>query len=493
MKNRIEVNGQTFSRTLFVLTLLIGTFCDMLNQTVMAVAQPKLMSTFSVSTATIQWLTTGFLLVMGIMVPITGWLTDRFNVKWLYIFSQLLFLTGTFLSFVAPSFGALLAGRLIQAAGSGIASPLTMTMLFAIFPPEKQGAAMGLMGIVFGLEPAIGPTFSGWMVDSFSWRYIFGLILPITMIVLVISLWTIKNVIPQRKTPLDILSVFESTVGFGSLLYGFSAAGNDGWLSGNVVIAILVGVAVIGFFGYRQLHITDPLLNLTPFKARNFTLGTLVGCGVMAAMIGFEIVLPMYLQIIRGLSAIDSGLSLLAGALVTALMSPIAGMAVDKYGAKRLLVIGMSILTIGTVPFAFVTTHTSIVAIIVLYAVRTFGISLSLMPASTLAFAAAPMNLMGHASANNNVARQIASAVATAVLVSVFANVTKANMPAKHLLNVDPLAYKHGAFDALLSGYHVAFWLTALMSLIGIGLALLAQERSATESVSDNTIATEQA
>ncbi|HAT54906.1 MAG TPA: MFS transporter, partial [Lactobacillus sp.] len=158
MKNRIVVNGQTFSRTLFVLTLLIGTFCDMLNQTVMAVAQPKLMSTFSVSTATIQWLTTGFLLVMGIMVPITGWLTDRFNVKWLYIFSQLLFLAGTFLSFMAPSFGALLAGRLIQAAGSGIASPLTMTMLFAIFPPEKQGAAMGLMGIVFGLAPAIGPT-----------------------------------------------------------------------------------------------------------------------------------------------------------------------------------------------------------------------------------------------------------------------------------------------------------------------------------------------
>ncbi|MYV05651.1 MFS transporter [Furfurilactobacillus milii] len=366
-------------------------------------------------------------------------------------------------------------------------------------PPEKQGAAMGLMGIVFGLAPAIGPTFSGWMVDSFSWRYIFGLILPITMIVLVISLWTIKNVIPQRRTPLDILSVVESTIGFGSLLYGFSAAGNDGWLSGNVIIAILIGVVVIGLFGYRQLHIMDPLLNLTPFKARNFTLGTLVGCGVMAAMIGFEIVLPMYLQIIRGLSAIDSGLSLLAGALVTALMSPIAGMAVDKYGAKRLLVIGMSILTIGTVPFAFVTTHTSIVAIIVLYAVRTFGISLSLMPASTLAFAAAPMNLMGHASANNNVARQIASAVATAVLVSVFANVTKVNMPTKHLLTVDPLAYKHGAFDALLSGYHVAFWLTALMSLIGIGLALLAQERSVTESVSDNaastdhTIATEQA
>lgn len=182
-----------------IVILLVGTFCTVLNQTILSTAFPTIMDAFNVSTATVQWLTTGFMLVNGIMIPISAWLSTRFNTKWLYISAMVIFLAGTIVSFTAPNFGLLLTGRLIQAVGVGVTMPLLQTIMLSIFPPERRGTAMGLAGIVIGLAPAIGPTLSGWVIDNFSWRDLFGMIIPIVAVVVLASLWFMKPVLPTKK------------------------------------------------------------------------------------------------------------------------------------------------------------------------------------------------------------------------------------------------------------------------------------------------------
>ena len=211
-----------------VIVLLIGAFCTILNQTILSTAFPALMDAFDISTSTVQWLTTGFLMVNGIMIPISAFLSSRFNTKGLFVIAMVIFEVGTVMAWLAPSFPVLLAARLVQAVGVGINMPLMQNIMLTIYPPEKRGAAMGINGLVIGLAPAIGPTLSGWVIDNFSWRWLFGMIVPIAGVVIVASFFLVKNVIPNNKPHLDWLSVILSTAGFGSMLYGFSSVGDKG-------------------------------------------------------------------------------------------------------------------------------------------------------------------------------------------------------------------------------------------------------------------------
>lgn len=260
---------------------------------------------------------------------------------------------GTITCFVAPNFSTLLIGRLIQAAGVGISMPLLQNIMLSIFPPEKRGSAMGMAGIVIGLAPALGPTLSGWIIDHYTWRDLFGMVIPIVILVLVLATFLMKSVIQLSNPSIDILSALLSTIGFGSLLYGFSSVGNDGWGSVKVIGFLVVGVIVIGLFVWRQLHLEHPFLELRVFKSPIFTIAAILSGVVNMAMVGAEMVLPLYIQNIRGESAFHSGLMLLPGALVMGLMMPITGSIFDKYGAKRLAISGMLILTAATLPFAF--------------------------------------------------------------------------------------------------------------------------------------------
>src|SRR5699024_787259 len=206
----------------------------------------------------VQWLTTGFLMVNGIMIPLSAYLATTINTKWLYISAMTVFLGGTILAYVAPTFGVLLAGRLVQALGVGIAMPLLQTIMLSIFPPEKRGAALGLVGIVIGVAPAIGPTLSGWIIDKYQWRDLFGMIIPIMVVVIILALFFMKPVIKTHKQKIDWLSLVLSTIGFGGLLYGFSSAGNDGWTSTKVLVSLIVGAIVTALFVWRQLVIPKP-------------------------------------------------------------------------------------------------------------------------------------------------------------------------------------------------------------------------------------------
>lgn len=463
----VDIYGKKYNRSLLVAVLLIGTFCTVLNQTLLATAFPTLMKEFDISASTVQWLTTGFLLVNGIMIPISAWLINSFSSKKLYISAMTTFLIGTIICFIAQNFPVLLAGRLIQAVGVGLSMPLLQNIMLTIFPPEKRGSAMGMAGIVIGLAPALGPTLSGWIIDHYSWRDLFGMVIPIVILVLVLALFFMKSVIELTHPKIDAISAILSTIGFGSLLYGFSSVGDKGWLSKEVLGFLIVGAIFIFLFSKRQLNIEHPFLELRVFKSKIFTIAAVLAGVTNMAMIGAEMVLPLYIQNIRGESAFHSGLMLLPGALVMGLMMPITGAIFDKRGARKLAITGMFILTSATLPFAFLTSKTSVIVIVVLYAIRMFGISMVMMPVTTSGMNALPAHLISHGTAVNNTFRQVASSIGTAILISVLTNVTKNNLPTKSILEATPLAYKDQAINATLSGYHAAFLVAVIFGFIG--------------------------
>ena len=473
----LDIYGKPYNRSLWVVVLLIGTFCTVLNQTLLTTAFPTLMNDFDITASDVQWLTTGFLLVNGIMIPITAWLINKFNSKNLYLTAMTIFLIGTIACFAAPNFSILLLGRLIQAAGVGISMPLLQNIMLSIFPPEKRGSAMGMSGIVIGLAPALGPTLSGWIIDHYTWRYLFGMVIPIVILVLILAVFLMKSVIELSHPKIDIFSAILSTIGFGTLLYGFSSVGDKGWGSVEVISFLVVGVLFIAFFAWRQLHIEHPFLELRVFSSKTFTLAAILSGVTNMALVGAEMVLPLYIQNIRGESAFHSGLMLLPGALVMGAMMPITGAIFDKYGAKRLAITGMFILTAATLPFAFLTKDTPILHIVILYAIRMFGISMVMMPVTTSGMNALPGNLISHGTAVNNTFRQVASSIGTAILISVLSNVTKGNLPSEGLLKATPLAYKEKAIEATLSGYHAAFYVAVVFGFLGFLIAFALKKK----------------
>jgi len=467
VQNVRDTKGRHINIVMLVITLVAGVFITVLNQTILSTAFPTLMSTFNIDTGTVQWLTTGFMLVNGIMIPVSAYLATKVPTRWLYISAMSIFGVGTLVAFIAGNFGTLLTGRLIQAVGVGITMPLLQNIMLSIFPPEKRGAAMGIAGLAIGMAPAIGPTLSGWVIENFGWRTLFGMLLPVVVVVLIMSFFFMRDVLPNSNPKLDFISLVESSIGFGLLLYGFSMVSSDGWGAFSVLGSIGVGIVVIGLFVYRQLHMKNPFLELRVFSSKIFTLSTILGSIANMAMVGVEMILPMYLQIVHGKTALQSGLTLLPGALMMGVMSPFTGMIFDKIGAKRLAQLGLFFLTVATIPFAFVTETTPSIFITIIYAVRMFGISMVMMPLTTNGMNALSGDLIRHGTAVNNTVRQIASSMTTAILVSVLSNVTKGAAPAKHLLKASPLAFKHTFFSATLSGYHAAFWFAIGFSTIG--------------------------
>ena len=234
-KQPTDIHGKAYNRNLLVLVLIIGSFCTVLNGTLLSTALPSIMRSFNISTATAEWLSTAFLLVNGVMIPISAWLINRFGSRKMYLSAMSIFFIGTVIAAIAPNFGTLLAGRIIQGLGVGVTMPLLQTIMLSIFPANKRGAAMGTVGIVIGLAPAIGPTLSGWIVDNLSWRYLFSIIAPIAGIVIILAFFLIKDVLPTKKEKIDVWSVTASTLGLGSLLYGFSEAGNKGWTNPEIL------------------------------------------------------------------------------------------------------------------------------------------------------------------------------------------------------------------------------------------------------------------
>ncbi|WP_205408844.1 MDR family MFS transporter [Bifidobacterium lemurum] len=416
----------TRRQTAMIAVMIFGCFITTLNQTVVSPAQPSIMHDMGVDTTTVQWLTTGFTLVNAIMIPITAWLTDKFSTRAIFITGLLVFTAGTLVAGVAPNFALLLVGRLVQAASVGVMMPLVMTVMMLIFPADQRGSAMGVFSIVIAFAPAVGPSLAGVVIDHYNWRVLFFGIAALAVVAAVAAFFALDD-IGERRDPgrLDWTSVAMSTLGFGGLLYGCSTLGSSFNIV-DVVIA-LVGAAFIVLFFLRQLRLDHPMLEVRVLFNRQFLIGTAIVMIVQASMLAAGVLMPIYLQSLRGFSATTSGLVLLPGALLMGLLGPITGRLFDKYGPRALSLTGLGVLTVATLGFSFLSDDTSLTTIVILYTVRMAAIGLVNMPINTWAMNALDNSVMNHGTSVNNTLRQVAGSLGTALLVSVSSIVASAN------------------------------------------------------------------
>ncbi len=407
------------NKKLIAAVLLTGSFITVLNQTLMITAIPPIMQEMNITANTAQWLTTVFMLVNGIMIPITAFLIEKFTTRQLFMTAMLTFTAGTIVGGLAQNFEVLIAGRVIQSAGAGIMLPLMQTVFLLIFPVEKRGTMMGFVGLTISFAPALGPALSGWITETFAWRYLFWFVLPLILLIMVVAHKILENVTELKDPKVDPLSIILSSVGFGGLLYGFTSAGNQGWASPITLITLAVSAAALFLFITRQLKMHHPMLEFRVFKLRTFTIATIIGMIGFLGLIGLETLIPLYMQEMREFTALDSGLVLLPGALISGLMSPLTGYIFDRIGARALAFTGFTIMTIATLGFVFVDIYATMALLAFLFALRMFGFSMVMMPVTTSGLNELPRKLIPHGAAMNNTMRQIAASVGTALIVTI--------------------------------------------------------------------------
>jgi EmrB/QacA subfamily drug resistance transporter len=413
-----------------VIVLICGMFVAILNQTMVNVAIPHIMLDLNVSTTTVQWLATGFMLANAVMIPISAYLMESMPTKVLFASAMGLFTVGSLVCGIGPTFAIVLVGRVIQAIGAGVMMPLVTNIFLRIFPPEKMGRAMGMMGIAMMFAPAVGPTFAGYMLETFSWRVLFYIMVPLGAIEVLMTFRFLPNVLKLSYPSLDWLGAIFSTIGFGSLLYGLSEAGSRGWGDPLVDTSIIAGVVFLLFFIFREVTTDTPLLNLRVFRSSYFTMTTAVSVVINMAMFGAMLLLPIYIQNIRGYTALESGLLILPGAVLMGIMSPISGTLFDRFGIRPLAVIGLLITAVTTYQFTKLTSESTYSHLLMLYALRSFGISFIMMTIMTAGLNALPLSLKGHGTAAANTMRQVASSFGTALLVTVMSTRTNEHLAA---------------------------------------------------------------
>ncbi|MCT2535139.1 multidrug efflux MFS transporter [Aquibacillus koreensis] len=451
--------------------LITGAFAAILNQTLLATAIPHIMDDLAITANTAQWLTTVFMLVNGVMIPITAFLIEKFTTRGLFLTAMGLFGIGTIICAIAPTFSILILGRVVQASGAGIMMPLMQTVFFVIFPLEKRGQAMGLFGMVIAFAPAIGPTLSGWLVENYPWRSLFYVIIPIAVIDFILAYFLLKNVTKRSFPKVDVLSIILSTFGFGGILFGFSSAGDAGWGSWHVMLSIIVGIVSLILFITRQFRLERPILEFKVFRYGIFTLSTIMGVIVFISMIGGATILPIYMQNMHDFTALESGLMLLPGAILMGIMNPINGWIFDKVGAKWLAITGLSIVTIATILFTDLSGTTSFTYLVVVNACRMLGISMVMMPVTTAGLNQLPGRLIPHGTAMSNTMRQVSGSIGTALLVTIMTS--------------SALDTKEYGIEGEIHGVNVAFIVASVLSGIGVVLAFFLKKTSPEKEKTD--------
>ena len=403
--------------------LFFGAFVAILNNTLLNIALPSIMNEFDVKPSAVQWLTTGYMLVNGIMIPASAFFVQRFTNRRLFLTAMTLFTIGTALAIFAPTFGLLVASRMIQASGSALMMPLLMNVMLVAFPIEKRGAAMGMFGLVMFTAPAIGPTLSGWIVEHYSWRTLFEIVLPFAVLTIIFALWKLKNITPNKSVKLDVFSLVLSTIGFGGLLYGFSSAGGEkGWGDPFVYGTIAIGAISLLAFIIRQLRMEDPLLDFKIYKYPMFALASVISIVLSVAMFSGMILTPLYVQEVRGISPFEAGILMLPGAVLMGIMSPITGRLFDKYGARVLAIVGLIITVVTTYYLSRLELDSGYYYLMAIYTIRMFGMSMVMMPIMTNGLNQLPMKSNPHGTAMNNTLQQVSGAIGSAILLTIMTN-----------------------------------------------------------------------
>ncbi|BBY26828.1 DHA2 family efflux MFS transporter permease subunit [Mycolicibacterium sediminis] len=455
-----------------VIALLVGSaFVMILNETIMSVALPALIVDLDVTAATAQWLTSGFLLTMAVVIPMTGALLQRFPARGVYLGSMATFCLGTLLAALAPGFPVLLAARVVQACGTAVMVPLLMTTIMTLVPVEKRGQTMGTISIVIAVAPAVGPTLSGLILGSLGWRWMFWIVLPIALAALAAGARWLRITLEQRRTtPVDVVSVPLSALAFAGLVFGLSLFGQSATGHPGIPawVPISVGAVAMVLFVLRQIRLQrddGALLDLRPFTYGRFTVSlTLVVLGFMA-LFGAIIMLPLYVQDVLGRSALIAGLIGLPGGLLMGVAGPFVGRAYDRHGARTLVIPGSLLLCAALWGFATLAADSPIWEVIGLQTVMMVGLSMMFTPLMTDALGALPESLYSHGSAILTTLQQVAGAAGTALFIMVMTTNSRSG----------------GAPD--LPGVRAAFTVAAVVAVVAVGAAFFTGRRPAPADV----------
>ena len=453
-----------------ILILLVATFVVILNETIMNVALPRLMDDLKITASTAQWLSTAFMLTMAVVIPVTGYLLQRLQTRTVFLTAMTLFSVGTLLASLAPGFVPLLLARIVQASGTAIMLPLLITTVLTLVPERGRGAVMGNISIVISVAPAIGPTISGLILQALSWRSMFLFVLPIALGALLYGARTLINVGTPRRLTLDLLSVPLSALGFGGLVYALSRYGETPAGLGDPAVSVPLGLGVLSLaaFLWRQVALTrqgTPLLDLRAFRFPMFTLGVGLMVIAMMALFGGAILLPLYLQNLRGLSTLQTGLLLLPGGLVMGLLAPSIGRLYDRVGPRPLVVPGTVVMSLVLLGLGRIDAGTSIWMLLGLHLALSVGLALLFTPVFTSALGPLPPDLYSHGSAILSTLQQVAGAAGTALLVALMAG-RAASLTAQ---GRPPLA-------AQVSGLQLAFTASAMIAAVAVLLALFLKQ-----------------
>ncbi|WP_156291396.1 MDR family MFS transporter [Oceanobacillus salinisoli] len=454
--------------------LMIGGFIGFLNNTLLNVALPSIMTDLQVDTATVQWLTTGFMLVNGLLIPATAILIQKYSVRTLFLVAIGLFTIGTIIAGFSPIFSVLLVARMIQASGSAIMMPLLMNVMLISFPVEKRGAAMGVFGLILMFAPAIGPTLSGWILEHSHWRMLFHTIWPIAIAIWTTGFFLLKDKKEKVAIKLDLFSFLLSSVGFGGILYGFGSVGSNGWDNPIIYITIIIGICSLVAFIIRQFKLEVPMLNFRVYQYPMFSLASgIMMINTMAMFSGF-LLLPIYVQTVLGISPLATGLMLLPGALVNAIMSPVTGRLFDKYGGKILAVCGLGITAMTSYLLSNLTFETSYYYLMGMHALRMFGMSMVMMPVQTNGLNQLPAKYYPHGTAMNNTLMQLSGAIGTALIITLMSirEQSYANQLLAEVAGQPTAAVQEQiALEAMQAGINFAFLVSAFIAFAAMILA----------------------
>ncbi|OME93568.1 MULTISPECIES: MDR family MFS transporter [Paenibacillus] len=452
-----------------MVSLLLSGFIGMFNETALNVVLSDLINQFHITAATAQWLTTGYLLTLGILVPISGLFLQWFSTRQLFTASLLLALLGTAVATVSPGFELLMIARVIQAAGVAVILPLMFHTVLVIVPPERRGTTYGLIGLVLVVAPAVGPTLSGMLIEQLSWNWIFGLTLPVLAFSLLFGMRYMQNISTITKPKIDIYSLILSTLGFGGIVFAFSSAGEGegGFGAPKVVIPMIVGMLAIMIFAVRQLRMKQPMMDLRAFKQPMFTVGTVMLMIAVMVMMAAMIMLPLYLIRGLGLNAFSAGLVLLTGGIVNAITQPIMGRIFDKFGPRWVVPAGMALISVVLWFLSGITTMTTITQIIVLHTFLMIGISMVWMPSQANGLNQLPPSLYPHGSAIMNTVQQVAGAIGIAVAVSIM-SVGMSSFLKQTADQTDPA----NAALALTEGIQHVFDIAVVVAIVGFIFSL---------------------
>ncbi|HLQ72823.1 MAG TPA: MDR family MFS transporter [Bacillota bacterium] len=448
-----------------MISLIIGAFFAILNETLLNIALTTLMKEFSVTLTSVQWMATGFMLVMGIVIPASALLLQWFTTRQMFLGTMISFTIGTIICAIAPTFAILLFGRFLQAVGTGLLIPIIFNTFLLLYPPHRRGAVMGIVGLVIMFAPAIGPTLSGIIVEYLGWRFLFITVIPFALFSIVFAYKYLINISEVTKPKIDVLSIVCSTIGFGGVVFGFSSAGSSpaGFLSPISYVPIVVGGIALLIFSLRQLKLEAPVLDLRVFKYPMYSFGVLLFVIIIMMMFASEIILPVYMQGPLGLAAATAGILLLPGSLINGLLSPVTGRLFDKYGPRVLMIPATILLSLTILSLTQLHDATPKWVIVISYICLMISIAAIMMPAETNGLNQLPKHLYPHGTAIMTTLQPVSGAIGVSVFISIM------NARQLHYLNnVTNPTSEQAINNGLLAGVELVYWIGFIISIIAV-------------------------